>query len=104
MYVANYSKNLIYRVGANGDKTVFTQGDTLKGPIGLVYNAKSNELYAANYLQNNIVRINSTGKASVLVSGLNKPYNLFLDSVNNVLYVSEQENNVISRIALPATQ
>lgn len=102
MYVANYSKNLIYRVGANGDKTVFSSGEGIKGPIGLTYNPKTNELYVANYLLNNIARINSAGKVSVLVGGLTKPYNLFMDSVNNALFVSEQDPaNVIARISLP---
>ncbi|HEY9685425.1 MAG TPA: tetratricopeptide repeat protein [Coleofasciculaceae cyanobacterium] len=101
MYVANYSKNLIYRVGASGEKAVFTQGESIKGPIGLVYNPKMNELYVANYLLGNITRVNSVGKASVLVSGLNKPYNLYLDAINNVLYVSEQESNAVSRVILP---
>lgn len=102
MYVANYSKNLIYRVGANGDKTVFSSGEGIKGPIGLTYNPKTNELYVANYLLNNIARISSSGKVSVLVGGLTKPYNLFMDSVNNALFVSEQDPaNVIARIILP---
>jgi tetratricopeptide (TPR) repeat protein len=102
MYVANYSKNLIYRVGAGGEKTVFAQGENIKGPIGLTYNAKTNELYVANYLLNSIARINSAGKVSTLVGGLTKPYNLFLDTINNVLYVSEQDPvNQISRVTLP---
>lgn len=102
MYVANYSKNQIYRVGANGEKTVFAQGTGLKGPIGIVYNPKTNELYVANYLLNNVARINASGKVAVLVSGLSKPYNLFLDAINNTLYVSEQDPvNLISKVALP---
>ena len=103
MYVANYSKNIIYRVGAGGEKTVFAQGEGLKGPIGLIYHGKANELYVANYLLGSVSRINSAGKVSTLVSGLNKPYNLFLDTVNNTLYISEQDPaNQISRVALPA--
>jgi len=101
MYVANYSKNTIYRVGAGGEKTIFAQGEGLKGPIGLTYNAKTNELYIANYLLGTVARINAAGKISTLVSGLNKPYNLFLDTVNNVLYISEQDPaNQISRVML----
>jgi tetratricopeptide (TPR) repeat protein len=104
MYVANYSKNTIYRVGAGGEKTIFAQGEGLKGPIGLIYNPKVNELYVANYLLGNVSRINATGKVSALVSGLNKPYNLFLDTVNNTLYISEQDPaNQISRVMLPNT-
>lgn len=103
MYVANYSKNTIYRVGAGGEKTIFAQGEGLKGPIGLTYNAKTNELYVANYLLGSVAKINASGKVSILVSGLNKPYNLFLDTVNNVLYISEQDPaNQISRVLLPS--
>jgi tetratricopeptide (TPR) repeat protein len=103
MYVANYSKNLIYRVGAGGEKTVFAQGEGLiKGPIGLAFNPKANEIYVANYLLNNVVRVDATGKASVLVSGLTKPYNLFMDTINNALFISEQDPaNLVSRVALP---
>lgn len=102
MYVANYSKNIIYRVGASGEKTVFSSGEGIKGPIGLTYNPKTNELYVANYLLNNVARINANGKSSVLIGGLNKPYNLFMDTVNNAVFVSEQDPaNIISRIALP---
>lgn len=102
MYVANYSKNQIYRVGAGGEKSVFAQGEGIKGPIGLAFNPKTNELYVANYLLNSVSRINASGKVSTLVSSLNKPYNLFMDTVNNVLYVSEQDPaNQISKIALP---
>lgn len=102
MYVANYSKNLIYRVGATGEKTVFSSGEGIKGPIGLTYNPKTNELYVSNYLLNNVARINAAGKVNVLIGGLNKPYNLFMDTVNNALFVSEQDPaNVISRITLP---
>ncbi len=102
MYVANYSKNTIYRVGASGEKTIFAQGDSIKGPIGLVYNPKADELYVANYVLNNVTRINAAGKTAVLVGGLNKPYNLFLDTVNNTLYISEQDPaNIISRVVLP---
>jgi len=102
MYVANYSKNTIYKVGASGEKSVFAQGEGLKGPIGLIYNGKANELYVANYLLGSVARVNAAGKVSTLVSGLNKPYNLFLDTVNNVLYISEQDPaNQISRVMLP---
>lgn len=101
MYVANYSKNAIYKVGAGGEKVMFAEGESLNGPIGLVYNAKANEMYVANYLKNNVIRISQEGKMSVMASGLNKPYNLYLDTMNNVLYVSEQETNTVSKIDLP---
>lgn len=102
MYVANYSKNLIFRVGAGGEKSVFAQGEGIKGPIGLTYNPKTNEIYVANYLLNSVSRINAAGKVSTLIGGLNKPYNLFMDTVNNALYISEQDPaNIVSRVMLP---
>jgi tetratricopeptide (TPR) repeat protein len=102
MYVANYLENAIYRVGANGDKTLFVkESQGIKGPIGMAYNPKANELYVANYLNGNVVKISSDAKASVLMYGLTQPYNLFFDDVNNTLYVSEQKSNIISKITLP---
>jgi len=100
MYVANYSKNAIYKVGADGEKVMFAQGEALQGPIGLTYDTQTGEMYVANYLKNNVVRVTGNGEVSVLASGLKKPYNLFLDTTNHVLYVSEQETNTISRIQL----
>lgn len=101
LYVANYSKNMIYKVGANGEKEVFVKsGGLLQGPMGLTYNPKTDEMYAANYLNNTIVRISRDGRVSVLASGLKKPYNLYLDEMNNTLYVSEQETSSISRVQL----
>jgi len=37
---------------------------------------------------------------NTIATGLNKPYNLFLDTYNNVLYIGEQETNAISKIEL----
>lgn len=101
LYVANYSKNQIYRVGANGEKQLFTKDENLNGPMGLTYNPKRDELYVANYLKNTVAKIDRTGKVDVVASGLKKPYNLFLDLNSDMLYVSEQETSSISRIALP---
>ncbi|MEM0951018.1 MAG: tetratricopeptide repeat protein [Cyanobacteria bacterium P01_H01_bin.74] len=102
MYVANYLDNIVYRVGASGDKIVFAKAaNGLNGPIGMAYNPKTNELYIANYLANNVIRLNDKGKTAVLVDDVVKPYNLFYDDVNNMLYVSEQESNVVSQVQLP---
>ncbi|MBK8190090.1 MAG: tetratricopeptide repeat protein [Vampirovibrionales bacterium] len=100
LFVANYSKNQIFRIAPDGAKSVFTQSDLLKGPVGLVYNSALNEFYVANYLGANIVRISADGRASVMVSGLKKPYYLLLDSPHNQLYVSEQDTNTVTRIRL----
>ena len=100
MYVANYSKNAIYKVGASGEKALFAQSEQLQGPIGLTYDTQTGDMYVANYLKNSVSRVNAEGQVSVLASGLKKPYNLFLDTTNHVLYVSEQETNTISKIQL----
>ncbi len=100
LFVADYTKNIIYKVGANGEKTIFAQGEPFGGPIGLTYNPKADELYVANYMKNNVVRISPKGQTAVLASGLSKPYNIYLDTYNNVLYVSEQGSFTVSRIDL----
>ncbi|MGE0200694.1 MAG: tetratricopeptide repeat protein [Candidatus Melainabacteria bacterium] len=101
LFVANYSKNLISKVGANGDKATFIQGNGLNGPMGMAFNPKTGDMFVANYLDNNIARIKNTGQVDVIASGLKKPYSLFFDGTNNALYVTEQETNSISRIDLP---
>jgi DNA-binding beta-propeller fold protein YncE len=101
LYVANYSKNLIYKVSATGDKTVFAKSDLLGGPIGLTFNPKTQDMYVANYLKNTVSKVSAKGEVSTIANGLSKPYNLFLDTYNNVLYVGEQETNSISKIELP---
>jgi len=100
LFVADYTKNIIYKVGANGEKTIFAQGTTFGGPIGLTYNPKSEELYVANYLKNNVVRVGPKRETAVLASGLSKPYNIYLDTYNNVLYISEQGSFIVSKIDL----
>lgn len=100
LLVANYSKNLIYRVTPSGDKTVYAEGEGLQGPLGLAFDSANGVLYVANYLGSNVVRITPMGKVSVLASGLNKPYNLLLDAQKKLLYVTEQETNTVSKILL----
>ncbi len=100
LYVSSFVDNQVYKVGADGNKVVFAKGDQIKGPMDIVYNDKTNELYVVNYLLNNVARISATGKVSTLTTGLRKPYNLLLDTQNNTLYVSEQENNTVARIKL----
>ncbi len=100
LFVANYSKNAIYRVLPNGNKEVFAQGDGLDGPVGLVFNPRSQEFYVANYLGNTISRVSGSGVISSMASGLKKPYYLFLDPASNTLFISEQETNTVSRIKI----
>jgi tetratricopeptide (TPR) repeat protein len=100
LYVANYSKNMIMRVSPKGEKSVFLQESGLHGPLGLAIHPSNGDLYVANYLNNNVLRVTPRGKVTVVASGLSKPYNLLLDSVTNMLFVTEQETNAIYRIQL----
>jgi tetratricopeptide (TPR) repeat protein len=97
-YVANYTKNQVLKVLADGKNAVFAEG--LSGPVGMVYNPRNQYLYVANYLDNTVARISPDGKVSTMASGLRKPYHLLLDEAKQVLYVSEQETNAISLIRL----
>ena len=101
LYVADYSKSLIYKVNPYGEKSVFAEGEGLHGPIGLAVDDKTGDLFVANYAQNNIAKVDSYGDVSIVASGLNKPYYLYLDRDQRVLYISEQETNTISKIKLP---
>lgn len=100
LLVANYSKNLIERVSATGQKTVWVKDGGLNGPVGMAYDSRNQTLYVANYLGNSITRVDAAGKTSALVSNLKKPYFLKLDTNSNTLYVTEQETNSMSRIRL----
>lgn len=100
LLVANYSRNMIIRVTPAGDKAVFAEGDALKGPLGMVRDTRDGAIYVVNYLSSNVVKITPAGSMSVIASGLNKPYHLLLDPSRNMLYVSEQETNTVSRILL----
>lgn len=99
LYVANYAKNEIEQLMPNGTKQVFAK-EHINGPVGLVYHPGRQEFFVANYLGNSIARISANGKSQTMVSNLKKPYYLNLDTVNNILYVSEQESNTVSRIRL----
>ena len=101
LFVANYSKNAIYKVDAKGTKTVFVAAQGLNGPVGLVIDPLTQDLYAANHLAGTVSRITQAGKISTLTLGLKKPYNLVLDSATRILYVSEQETNSVAKIQLP---
>ncbi len=85
LFVANYSKHVIYKIDGQGAKQVFVQDKGLKGPVGMVYNPALREFYVANYLGNTISRISLDGQISTLASGLKKPYYLMLDTIHHSL-------------------
>lgn len=100
LYVANFSKNTIYKVNPSGEKKILASGFGINGPVGLTLDHRTGDLYIANHLDNTISRISKEGKVSVVATGLKKPYNIFLDEASRTLYVSQPETNSIARIKL----
>lgn len=100
LYVANFSKNTVYKVTSNGDKELLASGSGINGPVGLTIDQKTGDLYIANHLDNTVSRITPDGKISVVATGLKKPYNIYLDEGQRTLYVSQQETNSIAKIKL----
>lgn len=100
LYVANFSKNTIYRVTPSGEKKLLAAGKGINGPVGLSLDHKTGDLYIANHLDNSIARIAPDGKVTVVATGLKGPYNLFLDEANRALYVTQQETNSIAKVQL----
>ncbi len=100
LYVANFSKNTIYKVSPNGEKQLLASGFGINGPVGMTLDSRTNDLYIANHLDNSIARISQDGKVSIVATGLKKPYNIFLDEARKTLYVSQQESNSVARVQL----
>lgn len=92
MYVACYSDNAIVKVDKNKHKTNFVKDYLLDGPVGLAIDAFDN-IYVANFDADNILKITKAGSVSVFMNNVSKPYFLYIK--NDVLYVSEQGNDVV---------
>ncbi|HEY9676410.1 MAG TPA: tetratricopeptide repeat protein [Drouetiella sp.] len=101
LYIANFLNNTIDRITADGSRSQFASGASLKGPIGLIVDGPGN-VFVANYLSGTVVRISPAGISTVIASGFRKPYYLALDKEGN-LFVSQQEDNSVVRITLPRT-
>lgn len=100
VYVANYSRHSIVKIMPDGQRSTLVEGKGLNGPIGLVRDPRTGNFYVANYLKGDVLQVNTKGQTSTLASGLKKPYSLLLDSLANVLYVTEQGSNSVSKIQL----
>ncbi len=92
MYVAAYSDNAIIKVDRNKNKTNFVKDYLLNGPVGLAIDMYDN-IYVANYDANNILKITKGGNVSVFMSNVSKPYFLYIK--DDILYISEQGNDVV---------
>ena len=91
MYVAAYSDNAIIKVDKNKNKSNFVKDYLLNGPVGLAIDIYDN-IYVANYDGNNILKI-TKGHISVFMDKVSKPYFLYIK--DDILYISEQGNDVV---------
>lgn len=92
MYVACYSDNSIVKVDKNKNKTNFVKDYLLNGPVGLAID-KYDNIYVANFDADNILKITTAGNVTIFMDKVSKPYFLYIK--DDVLYISEQGNNVV---------
>ena len=92
MYVASYSDNAIIKVDSNKNKTNFIKDYLLDGPVGLAIDNYDN-IYVANYDGSNILKVTKAGNVSVFMDKVANPYFLYIK--DDVLYISEQGNDVV---------
>lgn len=92
MFVACYSDNSIVKVDKNKNKTNFIKDYLLDGPVGIAIDNYDN-IYVANFDANNILKVTKGGNVSVFMENVSKPYFLYIK--NDVLYISEQGNDVV---------
>ncbi len=97
IYVANFTKDSIERIKADGEKEVFIDKVGLLGPVGLATDDDDN-LYVANYNGNSIVRISQEREVIVLIDKIVKPYYLMFDKRSNKLFVTVQGNDSLIEI------
>ena len=100
MFVACYSDNLIVKVDEKKKHTNFVKDYLLDGPIGLAIDAYDN-IYVANYDANNILKISKNGNVSIFMEKVSHPYFLYIK--DDVLYISEQGNDVVLKYDLSST-
>lgn len=93
LYIGNSSDNTVTRLDADDNVSVIGTG--FNNPRGIAVSG-SGDVFVANYSVGSISKI-SGGVKSTLVSSLQGPYGVALDSTGH-LYVSENRANRISRI------
>lgn len=92
MYVASYSDNAIVKVDINKNKSNFVKDYLLDGPVGLAIDRFDN-IYVANFEADNILKITKGGNVSIFMDKVSKPYFLYIK--DDILYISEQGNDVV---------
>jgi DNA-binding beta-propeller fold protein YncE len=100
LIVANYSKHCIDKVNQAGQRSNIVCNSGIKGPVGLVVDRVTNNIYVANHLDNSVARVTPDGKVTIISKNLSQPYNLYLDEQHRQLYVSQQKTNSVARIKL----
>ena len=101
MFVASYSDNAIVKIDKKKNRTNFIKDYLLDGPIGMAIDAYDN-IYIANYDANNILKVTKGGSVSVFMEKVSQPYFLYIK--NEVLYISEQGNDVVLTYNLANTK
>ena len=97
MFIASYSDNAIVKIDKNKNRTNFVKDYLLEGPVGLAIDAYDN-LYIANYDANNILKVTKNGDVNVFMDKVSQPYFLYIR--DEVLYISEQGNDVVMTYSL----
>lgn len=97
IYVACYSDNSIMKVEGNRKLSLYNKSSMINGPIGIAFDSFDN-LYVANFEGNNILKINPQGKVYVFMNKVYNPYYLYIK--NDILYISEQANNIVIKYSL----
>lgn len=100
LFVANFSKNTIYKVEPTGQKNLFAAGAGINGPVGMTVDDETGNLYIANHLDNTVAQITPNGTISIIAKDLKKPYNIYFDKQTKALFVSQQGTNSIAKIDL----
>lgn len=97
IYVANYKANLIQKISSDMKNRKNFISEKVQGPLGLAVDEEDN-LYVSGYLSNNIARISPEGEVDIILDNVQKPY--YLNIQDDILYVTEQENNTLIMINL----
>ncbi|MBI2995796.1 MAG: tetratricopeptide repeat protein [Candidatus Melainabacteria bacterium] len=92
LYVANFTKDRIERINANGTREIFIEKLGIKGPVGIAID-QSDNIYVANYTGNSILKITQNKEVTVLADNIIKPYYLFYDTESNKLFATLQGND-----------
>ena len=97
MFIASYSDNAIVKIDKNKNRTNFVKDYLLEGPIGLAIDSYDN-IYVANYDANNILKVTKNGDVNVFMDKVSQPYFLYIR--DEILYISEQGNDVVMTYSL----